>query len=258
MSEKGDPTRWSDAGPSAPDGFAQLARAEQARGPSDAQLARMMQGVAVQIGRPELADAYRAHAQSVAAGVSGALIAKLGVATVVLGVAAAAVWWPRADPSERTQVQSPARVPRTAAATQRADAIEPSRERKPASTPAAEAPADANAAGARAEIPLPASPRTVARKGASVGGDPAQELALLKQAQQVLRDDPRRALFFAERHRARFARGQLVQEREMLAVEALLRLGRTRDARRRAVAFEQRHPQSSHLPRLHDMVRASR
>ncbi len=260
MSESGDPTRWTQAGPSAPDGFAQLAREDDAQRPSDAQLARMMQGVAVQIGRPELTDAYRAHAQSVATGVSGALMAKLGVATVVLGVAAAAVWWPRAQPFERARVQAPASAAQTTAATERAGASEPTREPQPAPVPALEVRADANVAGARAQVPLPPAPRTGARKPAAVNasGDAVEELALLEQAQRVLREDPRRALSLAERHRARFTRGQLVQEREMLAIEALLRLGRERQGRRRAVAFEQRHPQSSHLPRLHDMVRASR
>jgi hypothetical protein len=87
--------------------------------------------------------------------------------------------------------------------------------------------------------------------------DPAAELALLEQAQLAIDRDPARALALAERHRARFARGQFAQEREMLAIDALLRLKRVPEARRRAAAFERANPNSSHLPRLRDRLQAA-
>jgi hypothetical protein len=79
---------------------------------------------------------------------------------------------------------------------------------------------------------------------------------LLERAQRVLRSDPAAALALAESHRARFERGSLAQEREMLAIEALLRLERRAQAERRARVFAQRYPQSSHGPRLRDLLRS--
>jgi hypothetical protein len=46
----------------------------------------------------------------------------------------------------------------------------------------------------------------------------------------------------------------LAQEREVIAVEALEKLGRTAEADRRAQAFARAYPGSSHLPRLSTLV----
>jgi hypothetical protein len=84
--------------------------------------------------------------------------------------------------------------------------------------------------------------------------DAAGELRLLERAQQALRADPARALAIAEQHRRMFTRGQFAQEREMIAIEALVALGQTRRAAARAEAFARRYPDSSHLPHLRDLV----
>ena len=84
--------------------------------------------------------------------------------------------------------------------------------------------------------------------------DPVQELPLLEQAQRAVRDDPARALSLADQHRRRFPRGQFVQEREMIAVEALLELGNERRARRRGQRFLRRFPDSTHVPRLKQLL----
>jgi hypothetical protein len=81
---------------------------------------------------------------------------------------------------------------------------------------------------------------------------PAQpsEAELLEQARAALRAEPARALQRANEHAARFPRGVLVQEREVLAIQALRKLGRSADADRRAEAFAKAFPGSPFQPKL--------
>jgi outer membrane protein assembly factor BamD (BamD/ComL family) len=62
--------------------------------------------------------------------------------------------------------------------------------------------------------------------------------------------DPSGALRLAEQHRSRFPRGTLAQEREVIAIDALVRQGRTTEAQGRAERFRMLYPRSSHLDRL--------
>jgi hypothetical protein len=80
------------------------------------------------------------------------------------------------------------------------------------------------------------------------------EVQMLKRAQDALRTDPARALAACNEHAARYPRGDLAQEREVLAVDALTRLGRNDQAVRRAQAFVAAHPDSSHRARLERLV----
>lgn len=76
------------------------------------------------------------------------------------------------------------------------------------------------------------------------------ELALLRSAQDALRVDPARALSIASEHARRFGDGTLAQEREVVAIEALVALARMPDARARAARFAVRWPRSAHARRL--------
>jgi hypothetical protein len=121
--------------------------------------------------------------------------------------------------------------------------------------PAAREEGNANAATPPADVASPLPPAQPARPAApKPAPDPTAELRLLERAQQALRADPARALVFAEEHRQRFARGQFAQEREMIAIEALVSLGQSERAATRARAFARRYPDSSHLPHLRDLV----
>jgi len=80
------------------------------------------------------------------------------------------------------------------------------------------------------------------------------EGALLLRARQELASDPSGALTLTQEHARRFPSGGLVQEREVLAIEALARLGRSSDARHRLDAFRARFPQSPHIERLTTLV----
>ena len=59
-----------------------------------------------------------------------------------------------------------------------------------------------------------------------------------------------RALYERPTQLRRFPDGMLVEERELIAIEALLRVGRREMADARAMRFRDAHPSSVHLPRL--------
>jgi hypothetical protein len=104
-------------------------------------------------------------------------------------------------------------------------------------------------AGVRGSSAAAARPRAAARASRSQPPSLA-EAELLQRAQAALRADPAAALALARRHQRRFARGALAQEREVIAIEALKRLGRHDAASSRAAAFERRYRDSLHRSRL--------
>jgi hypothetical protein len=81
-----------------------------------------------------------------------------------------------------------------------------------------------------------------------------REGALLLQARRALASDPSAALALTQEHARRFPTGDLVPEREVLAIEALVGLGRRPEARARLDAFERRFPQSLHITRLERLL----
>ena len=83
------------------------------------------------------------------------------------------------------------------------------------------------------------------------------EFELLKRAQLALVTDPSLALSLVNVHVARFVQPELDQEREMIAIDALRRLGRGDEARRRGAAFRARYPRSAHLHRLEGLLQDS-
>ena len=122
----------------------------------------------------------------------------------------------------------------------------------PKKTPVAlEAPrAPAPAAPERAapiEAAKPAAPLEVPKASAPpVPAATTAEAELLNAAQRVLSTNPERALALTRTHRQRFPNGVLAQEREVIAIEALSRLGRKDDARRRSEEFGRTYPGSAH------------
>lgn len=149
-------------------------------------------------------------------------------------------------------------------------AIEPSAIEPPAIEPrATEAPLVATpfdhpepAAEALATPALPQAPPT-RRPVLEPTAEPAQpeasslreERALIDQAASALRAGrPRDALVALMTHERRFSAGTLAEERDQLSVEALVRLGRAEQARRRAALFEQRYPRSLSADRVRALV----
>ena len=77
------------------------------------------------------------------------------------------------------------------------------------------------------------------------------DVALVDAADTELRaGNPERSLAVAREHERRCPAGALVQERERIAIEALVQLGRIDQARVRASAFEERFPSSPHVGRI--------
>lgn len=91
--------------------------------------------------------------------------------------------------------------------------------------------------------------------GEAQGMATRSEHALVAGAQRVLRKRPRRALRLLQRHARLYRGGRLIQERELLRVEAELLLGRHQAARQRMAAFSRDFPHSKYTQRLDALAR---
>ncbi|HET7543924.1 MAG TPA: hypothetical protein VFK05_28830 [Polyangiaceae bacterium] len=119
----------------------------------------------------------------------------------------------------------------------------------PATSPVTPAPAPEasgasnSAAASGARRALPAIP--------SQGSELARERAVLDLARaDAARGEPARVLEQTEQHRAQFPHPKLAEEREALAIRALLSLGRADEAHRRAEAFHRAYPHSLLAPAI--------
>ncbi|MFZ5893066.1 MAG: hypothetical protein ACOY0T_18545 [Myxococcota bacterium] len=109
-------------------------------------------------------------------------------------------------------------------------------------------------------VPAPSSSASNIKRAPSpsvVHSDPEAELRLMREAQAALGSNPARALELAAQHAQQFPRGVLAQEREVVSIDALSRLGRTTEARSRATRFRKSHPESAYLPRIDRLVGAA-
>jgi hypothetical protein len=199
-------------------------------------------------------------ASGLVAGSGGSAVGFLGwggAVTVGLGAAALAVTAsraPSAPPPPAADRVAPARVVSAAAPLPPAafDAVPevppatpaPPVRRKRASEPESE-PSAAPAPGF-AEAP-PAAPADAASRL-------REEALLVRNAERLLGSDPAAALRLTEERRQRFPGGALGQEAEVVAIDALLRLGRRDAAVRRARAFEASHKDSLYARRIHALV----
>jgi hypothetical protein len=106
----------------------------------------------------------------------------------------------------------------------------------------------------RAEPPPPEAPQTRPGPAPSAAGEGAPEIELLDRAHAALAADPARALAIVAEHERRFPRGTLGQEREVIAVGALVALGRVSEARARAARFVELFPRSAYRRRIEALV----
>jgi hypothetical protein len=84
-----------------------------------------------------------------------------------------------------------------------------------------------------------------------------EEHRILRLARQVLPADPQRALALTQEHARRFPGGTLAQEREVIAIDALARLGRAKDARDRAQGFRESYPDSPHRDQVDSTTKST-
>jgi hypothetical protein len=73
---------------------------------------------------------------------------------------------------------------------------------------------------------------------------------LLERARRALSSDPNRALALTREHARSYPKGVLAEEREVIAIEALKRLGRGGEADTRRGTFEEQYPESAHRRNL--------
>lgn len=88
----------------------------------------------------------------------------------------------------------------------------------------------------------------------TVGEARESEISLLHRAQQAVPRNPSEALALSELHAQQFPNGVFVQEREVIAIDSMLRLGRVAEARTRARAFNDRYPGSAHARRVQALL----
>jgi hypothetical protein len=122
----------------------------------------------------------------------------------------------------------------------------------------APAPVTANPVPAAVEEPAPVTTENAPRPPHTKPAPGPSEATLLQRAQAVLRSDPGRALALTQEHRRRYPQGELSQEREVIAIEALSRLGRSREAGKRAEDFGKSYPGSAHQKKVETSVEQSK
>lgn len=262
MNDKLTSGRWADAGSDAPEELRRLLDVGRSELGSVDELAKLAASLSRTLGpaagladaappkRLEPAGVERAAPKAAANGaaVHGAaasgeasslklwLLGGLIAGGVVVGVAA---WNGRAG----SPASEPAKVPAI-------QATEPRPTTLPEAAPAVAVPPlveDRAVPSAPVESARRASSRVRSTKTSARGED---EAALLRRAQASLADAPARTLELTEEHRRRFPRGILTEEREVLAIEALKRLGRGRAAGDKASEFERNYRGSVHHRRV--------
>ncbi len=234
MTAKHDPLRLS-ADPSTSPRLRSLLVEARADVPGRAELGRLSASIEAAIAAglpgPDLS------ATPAGPSVGGAVSSKVVVAGASLVVGAALVassWFVLKDKAHPTP---------SAARWMEAPSMVPSPGRNAASASEATAPSEPGSS-------LPSVPR--ARDQQASG---PKEAVLLDQARGALDRDPRRALALTEEHRRRFPSGALAQEREVIAIEALSRLGQTAEAKSRGSDFARRYPGSAHQQKIEQATR---
>jgi len=81
------------------------------------------------------------------------------------------------------------------------------------------------------------------------------EIDLLRSARSALAARPREAYRLTEEHRSQYPQGVFTQERDALAVEALVRAGELKLARELAEVFVKRYPSSPHAHRFRESMK---
>jgi hypothetical protein len=131
--------------------------------------------------------------------------------------------------------------------------VSPPSERKAAETPRPNEkhlpPSERAEPRATSRAPVATSESSPAPARAPSASAPS-ETALLRDARLALNGDPAGALALTEQHRREYPSGGFAQEREVIAITALARLGRTSEARSRAERFRSAYPTSPYIERV--------
>ncbi|WP_438028679.1 hypothetical protein [Sorangium sp. So ce233] len=128
----------------------------------------------------------------------------------------------------------------------------------PEAAPPPEAPRPA-ASVPRRELPKNTRPAAPApAEAAAIDSDELlRESNLIDRARAAAAQDPDAALAAVSEHQREFPAGRLAEEREYVAIRALMRLGRVDEARARAGSFLARYPSTSYADRVNRAVSAA-
>jgi hypothetical protein len=251
-----DPKRWLDSDAQGDGALRDLLDAGRAERPSAAQLGALAKRLGPPFDGPGSGGGGGGGTTS---GVPAA--AASGLTTV--GVAAAAIlvlcglwaWQSRSENEASAHAQRRApieagrvepRPPPPAAAAEPAQAPEPQLV-TPQAVPPGVVP------GPRREpVHAPAAKR--AQRPALAPNDAGAELELIERANRQLRDAPAQALVTIAEHEQRFPASQFAQERELIAIEALIATGQREPARVRGERFLARYPASSHARKVRALI----
>ncbi len=233
MSAPVDPPRCTDD-PAAPSELALLVRGARAEGPSEAELAALDDALGHLLGPPPSGGGGAAPVPLVRG-----WLRTLGVASVAVGLVVGVVALRSSRPPRATAPPTTHAAPRDRPSPVVLPEVLPPPERSP---PIA------------ATVAPPATPRVVAVP-AVPRCDPGEHVTLVQAARAELRrGDPRASLASTARDHARCPHGALAEEREAIAVESLVRLGRRGEAARRLAEFERDRPSSLHLRALRSLL----
>ena len=182
---------------------------------------------------------------STASALASSLLVKVGAGLLAVGVLAvvgAEFRGATLDVSTRTQARSgpvPSSVSTKPPAPAAADVT---------SATAHDAGAEGGAGASAIRVRRPSKHRAAGRF------DLEQEVALMERTRAAVQRDPNTALQLCREHALRHPHGVFVQEREVLAIEALLGTRRRRAAEARAATFLERFPRSPHAHRVQNLI----
>ena len=179
--------------------------------------------------------------------VPGGLLASAGskllVAVAITGAIAGGVWVGRSDPSQITRPSSTDLAPSVTVSS-------PASVVPPSSSASATLTSEPSASATTAVV----RPSTASARPEPVAPSEPEATILARAHDELLRGAPEKALATTNEHARGYPKGMLAQEREVIAIEALVRLGRRDEARRRADSFHRAYPGSSHVDRVERLV----
>jgi hypothetical protein len=251
-----DPPRWAESPPEgAADEGEQLVRELLTDARKDLPTSHQLGRLAAALGPAFLASAGTAVGTTAGVGTTK-LVGWVVAGFTAVALTGAGAWYVTGSPGDAPAPAASARdaQPRAPREPARSEATRPAEQAPPPASAAELSPP--NEAPEVVQAPPHAAPPKGApapnpRESAKSGPSEAQ---LLESARAALSKDPARALALAREHERRFPRGALTQEREVIAIQALARLERDAEARRRAQGFEQRFPASPHKPKVGSSV----
>jgi hypothetical protein len=257
VSKPDDPARLFDARSSTTDGVRAVLRSGQRGLPGPDELARLAARLPLgplppPTGAPPPTPLHAIAPIAAPSVLPGVIVGALLGLGVVAGWVLREALSPPADnftaASVATNIEAPAPrpiAPRVADA--RVEAADSAR------APVAAAPGPRVGSLAVASVEAPPAESAAPPATASVAADVGTEVQLLQRAQSALGADPGAALALTVEHARRFPGGSLGQERELIAVTALVALGRRPEAQARAASLLERFPGSAYRGRLESL-----